>query len=908
MIPGPLKSKQARSPLMSNPDEKVTSQWFGKSGHDRMASTPIESSRVQAMPLNRAKRLRNLAAKVNSGEMSRLVPLVCAALALLVCVSCGRQATNAVAGEDDGATTGTANPVAEKTTTITVDPAKSVIVLGKVDSTEELSPSGKKWHERLLREAADELREHLKLISGVEIDVVSEIAPDDDRYVFNVGVVPLGVEGPFQLEEARWRVTPTATFFYGSERNGALFAVYDFLESQLGVRWIEPGERGIAFKHQSPLTLTVGEGEWTPALRKRSIRQGLRKDKRGEDSPKKRKRDQQVDDILQWRKRMRMGGSAPGGGHTFHTWWDKYGETHPEYFALVNGKRAPVKLKGRDWEQSRQWMKICVSNPEVVERLVSDWLPYKDHAKGRFISACVNDGTQNFCECERCKALDAPKEGEKFGDHLTDRYVRLANAVASEAKKHNPDVKVAFYAYMTTLWPPRKTKVDPDVVVHLVPYTDALDVATTEKMFAGWTDMGAKTFAFRPNYHCKYHKGILPMGFEKRMFDVFQLAFKKGIVSTDYDSLSNHWPVTGLADYVLAKAMSDPSKPFEHWEDEYCQGYGAAAEDVKKYFRHWRENVWEKRLAPNMELILQRGKGGDFYRGLMWSIGNGYKGPYKPEGCESYYAKEDFDVTDAILQEAATKDLTDLERERLNQLILANQHARLTYDTLCAAIPEKFEQAQRLIKFREKHKDDLNLQWGNVNWFERKYLDGRRGMGMDQVEVLGEYDHPWLPTTFTWRFKMDPDNKGLEERWQDLTWNQTQDWKGIRINVPWSNTYECPYQELKAKLKVYDGVGWYQDRVRVPEDMKGRRVYLYFGKVDDSCQVYVNGKLAGEHADQGGEKGMGPFDVRIDPFIDWDKDFQNVVVRVEDKEGPGGICAPVWLVSKKNGESLEETD
>lgn len=39
--------------------------------------------------------------------------------------------------------------------------------------------------------------------------------------------------------------------------------------------------------------------------------------------------------------------------------------------------------------------------------------------------------------------------------------------------------------------------------------------------------------------------------------------------------------------------------------------------------------------------------------------------------------------------------------------------------------------------------------------------------------------------------------------------------------------------------------------------------------------------------------------IEITSFIDWKQKQQNVIVRVEDKSGQGGIWKPVWLVSKQ---------
>lgn len=154
------------------------------------------------------------------------------------------------------------------------------------------------------------------------------------------------------------------------------------------------------------------------------------------------------------------------------------------------------------------------------------------------------------------------------------------------------------------------------------------------------------------------------MGYEKQIFDHFQLGIKNGIIGTDYDMLHNFWAANGIADYILARAHTDPAKSFGYWENEYCSAFEAAAPDVKEYFRYWREELWNKRILPNAKKILERGRYGNFRRGLMWDI-------------RKYYRKGDFDATDAILKKASSRKLSSPAMARLRSLQLANRQRRL---------------------------------------------------------------------------------------------------------------------------------------------------------------------------------------------------------------------------------------
>ena len=643
---------------------------------------------------------------------------------------------------------------------ITVDPAKSVIALAAVNPDASRSPTVIRLLESRLQEAADELQKHLKLITEVEIPIVPEGKTPDGKYSFHVGTAPPNGGDELLGQETRWTVTLAGTYLHSDGGRGELYAVYGFLEDQLGVHWFAPGDDGIVYRQQSPLALRPGTHQWVPKLRYRSIRLGSARISKAKDKPGQKRvpfrptieeHNSFARDVWQWQMRMRMYGRNVGGGHAFNTWWKKYGESHPEYFALNKfGKREPVPLpKGK--ERSEAFIKICPSNPKVTEQVIADVLPRKNSIQ--FISVGPNDGATNFCECAACRQLDAPREGEAWDAHLTDRYVHFANAVAREARKHREDAHVTMYAYLGTLTPPRRLKLEPNVVVQLVPYVDPLDLVLVKEHFEGWRDAGAKTLALRPNYHHKYMATCMPIGIEKQMFDVFQIAYANGCVATNYDSLIHHWPVTGITDYILAKSMAEPDEPFERWAEQYYSAFGDAVSDVREYYEYWRNQVWEERLRPNLIKICNLGGAGDFCRGLFWSLGK-------------YYKLSDFKKAARILGRAAKKKLSPTEAKRLEQLRLANEHARLTYQAVVAPPYEKPELARPLLTFRKAHERDLPLTWWRVFGFEKGNGDLT---GMEIKDEMREYLKPWYRTDLFWKFRLDRKNVGKREKWYEKT-------------------------------------------------------------------------------------------------------------------------------------------
>ncbi len=770
---------------------------------------------------------------------------------------------------------------------ITVDPEQCCIIVPEVP-------------EPVQTVAAEELQKHLGLAMDAEVPIIAA-TEEAAGYRFFVGIPAPDDARPLAPEEARWVITPEAAYLYGDDEKhyGSRFAVSGFLEDQLGVRWLAPGDQGTVCERRTPFTLTPGEFSWAPKL----LARGFRPDARPKRYPQPKgwaeqfwsfartneEHDQYAADVRAWQLRMRMGSHSPlNYGHAFTDWWDKYSETNPEYFA-VNcwGKREPERrVEPQEespvfTEKETTTVKLCVSNPAVAEQIIANWVA--GGMRSKWVNVCENDLTWGFCRCENCCALDVPHEGEEFVAHLTDRYVHLTNTVARMAREHDPEAGAVMYVYEATEQPPRRERLEPNVAIGMVPTT--VDLEELRDYYAAWHDAGATMIFTRPNLPHYYQTLAIPLGMEKRMFDVLALAVEYGAIAADYDSLRGLWPVHGMADYVVSRAMSDPDKPFEYWEDHYCAAFGPAAEDVKSYYRFWREEIWQDRLLPDLGDLITRGKVYNFARGLAWTLGD-------------YYQAEDFDRAAAILQEAAARDLGPAQRRQLDLLILSNEHSRQTFAAITARGFERFTDSKALLDFRKAHRDDLQFSWLGLFWAENYFGDLA---GLKIAEALKAYPLPWGQTALAWKFKLDPDEVGLNEGWQDIAPDQMDDWELMRTDFLWENPYDneaYPSDELRAQLKDYDGIGWYATEQSMPADFEGRDIYLYFGAVDESCWVYVNGQLAGEHLFEKPDDWTTPFEIRIDPYLDPEVNKQRIRVRVEDRSGAGGIWKRVWLVSR----------
>ena len=545
---------------------------------------------------------------------------------------------------------------------VTIDPAKAAIVSG-------LSAKNETMADFLL---------HMELITGVKIPLVRtlEQAPAGAFPIY-VGTAPAdqaaGVKD-LKPEEARFRVTDKGIWIWGHALHGTDHATYAFLEEALGCTW--PWSKKIAYFKQNPLKVAERDYAWYPTLKVRRMRSpaGI------------------------WRARLRDGGhDAPTYGHAFSDYWGKYGQTqiHPDWFGMrADGKRMPVGFSDEtalnpaaSKEKPARFIAMCVSNDEYVDHVVKEWA---DKGAGEYINLCENDAAgEDSCHCPKCEALDMPKPADGkdwWVNWKSDRYINFAKRVLAKARKIRPDVKVVQYAYNAMELPPRREKMDDSIVMGMVPVHFTKKAITD--YVTSWTKAGLKEFFHRPNRRCYYGQGKLPMGYDRHFFDIFKINVDNGAIGFMYENGPDD-PMDGFADYLIEKGMQEPDKPFEHWENLYFKGFGPAAEDVKAFFRYWREEVWEKRLEPDMEEIAELGKYFNFTRGLYFSIGK-------------YYTPEDFKKANAHLEKAlARTDLEPQTRALIEELRTYAEGAEL----FANAVGQQTEQAAKaLVDWRDAHK------------------------------------------------------------------------------------------------------------------------------------------------------------------------------------------------------------
>ena len=734
---------------------------------------------------------------------------------------------------------------------LSIDPEKAVIRI-----------AGKEF-----KDEAAELQLNLFKLTGKKLAIVETSAVPEGFFSFEIGKVPAGTAVDFKPEEARWQKVDNSIYFYGDPKNGVSHAVAIFLQDELGIRW--PAEGVILVTPAKDIIVKNDSNSWNPKLGMRVLRRFSTISK----------------DSAMWKKRMRMGSHAGiPGTHSFTGYWKRFGKSNPEFFALNSaGVRAPVRKKQQksdnqiaSYGANDKRIKMCVSSPGLHQQIVKDWL----QKGGKYICMSENDfSPYEYCSCENCRKLDTVpvKLGSYPKDILSDRYVYFANAVNAIAKAKDPNVKITFYAYGPYITAPRREKLAENFVIGIAP-TDVTRETITE-LITSWRNAGMKEFYWRPNQHHCYNTGLFFCGFEKHFFELQKMVIDGGSVGFKYDNPEAGHLALAFADYVLMRGMTNPEESYDDILKHYCAGFGPAAKEIELFYEYWRKN-WEECIMPQLSRIQERGRFKNFARGLMWG---------EAVNC---FKDSDFDNTGKMLDSALAKELPADTREFINRLKVANQEARLVVQTLRNTTAEN---SKKLYDLRKKHNLPL-LSYGDKKWGDP--------CGIKQLELLGNFDLPYRKMRTMWSFKLDPADVGLKEKWYTLPPSKFSKWGAmLKIGMNWEHAKprkETP-KELCDKLANYNGIAWYATVFKVPSDWKEREVYLLFEAVDESCQVFVNGKKAGEHLFIKRNDWQTPFSIRVDQCIKyWNPGhYQYVSVRVEDKDGNGGIWKKVHLVSRK---------
>ena len=442
--------------------------------------------------------------------------------------------------------------------TISTDGASQAVIVVAADAPEPQ------------QHAARELAGFLGQITGDEFEILNEereqacifVGPAAAKWAdTGFSTDGLGAEGIVI------RTVGDDLILAGGEPRGTLYAVYTFLEDELGCRWWSSTESTIpshtnitvenldvryvpVLEYREPYWFDAFDGDW--AARNKCNGQGARLD------------------------------AKRGGKHVYegfvHTFFplippEKYFEDHPEWFSEIDGKR------------KHQRAQLCLTNEEMRRELVKNLKQrLRANPSATIASVSQNDWYGN-CQCEKCEAVEEA-EGSPAGLML-----RFVNTVAADIEEEFPHVAISTLAYQYTRKPPRHVRPRDNVIVRLCsiecsfakPLAHERNQAFRDDI-VGWSQICDRLYIwdYTTNFrhHIMPHPNLEVLGPNVKFFVDHSVKgiFEQGAYTTNGAEMAE------LRAWVLAKLLWDPSRDGQALIDEFLEGYyGPAAPHIRAY-------------------------------------------------------------------------------------------------------------------------------------------------------------------------------------------------------------------------------------------------------------------------------------------------------------------------------------
>lgn len=426
-----------------------------------------------------------------------------------------------------------------------------------------------------LKKTAELLRDCLMNVTGKTPAIVREGKNSSDQIGIFLGDTQAGRNAKLDLSQFKpWEYvienTPNGIILAGRDFKvrtdarrharyalGTVKAATSFLEQFCGTRFCLPGPLGIIVGEQSGLTIPPNlKIRKTPRFSYCSGRpKGMFYDVANNFFP-----------AIDY-------GSYGGHSHDKAIPPERFFKTHPEYFALINGKRV----------SSLTHPQYCISNKNVRELIYRELLRKLDEGYSR-VQLGQSDGFKP-CECAKCEELHSVND---FGEKLWITHRNMATRLL----KDRPGKEVVILAYGPTREPPKTFDTFPEnVAVEICRYD--------ENFLRKWSGVnvpkGLFTYIYNwGDYQWEGFTPKLPPAALKEQIERFGRYGVQGIYRCGFGEL---FGLEGPNYYLYGKLLDNPELDCEKILDDYCHwAFGVAAVPMRKFF-----DLLNQRLALTLK-------------------------------------------------------------------------------------------------------------------------------------------------------------------------------------------------------------------------------------------------------------------------------------------------------------------
>lgn len=469
--------------------------------------------------------------------------------------------------------------------------------------------------------AAKELAYFLKEMTGADFPIKRDAEPASDFEIV-IGDTARGGRSdlPAELKDGNWENftlwrRDAKLYILGNIPRATLYGVYDFLDVELGVRFLTHEVNHVP--RQPTLKLSMSSRTFSPRIELRAIWEVLG----GESIVRNRMNGQAF-----YIPHEKMLGGVKRIGPKTHTFnhlvpMEKYFDEHPEFFSEIDGVRA--RPTGREHGSLTQ---LCLTNPDVLLislNTIRNWIgaavaenPYNKY----LVNVTVNDNPY-FCKCGPCVAVNQEEGTVEGGTKM-----RFVNALGRQLAREYPNVSIETMVYHTSM--PKKTRPVSNVIMQMVTLPEfgvPLDDASHEKnrkclkqirewkeavgdgSLYAWTRLGTYgTSSYldpRPNLHA--------------IATNIRIMTESGMVGYFIQTVQGRdTEMQALRYYMLARALWRPGSDDRELMEEFCRPYyGGGSDGVLRYLdflhddygqldRHQDTRVWDETFAAKADAIL----------------------------------------------------------------------------------------------------------------------------------------------------------------------------------------------------------------------------------------------------------------------------------------------------------------
>lgn len=405
----------------------------------------------------------------------------------------------------------------------------------------------------------------LGLTAAAKAAGVGQVSPDHDGYRTVVCGKNLYILGHDTVSGG---VTSKSGVSVGTS-NG----IYGFCEDYLGVKWVLPGDLGEEVPRRTVITVpaTLDRTE-IPAFNYRQLPY-IGRDRAA----------------VNWSRRQRVIRETQFArarhGHNWEIISPSLYDQHPDWFALVNGKRQIPT--GR--------YKLETTNPELVQAFADKVMEaFRADPNLKSLSLSPSDGG-GWSEAPEALAL---QEKDPHGNpSRTPLVLKFYNDVAKIVGKEFPDHKLGGYIYADYLYPPAAgiPKLEPNLQLMVATsnsYGYQLHRPAVQedwdKLMRTWgeaaSSSGAEIYYYDLPTYFKQTVGVVTPPAPEILNFVFSRLVKYGFDGVYIYGVEG-WPQSGPTNYALAKLLWDPTQ------------------DAEKLCREYYRLTYGNEAAPHVEAI-----------------------------------------------------------------------------------------------------------------------------------------------------------------------------------------------------------------------------------------------------------------------------------------------------------------